>query len=85
MAKTLQQSVQQQCGYLPTCSVIADDLPSLGAIASAFASTRPRKAGGLSSIPPALYNGDELGAALVHAPLLLKMAARGHSLVGQPG
>ena len=58
----------------PTCMV--EHLPSVATVAASFASLKPRRAAGLSRIPPDFYAAAPLRSALAHIPVLLKMLAR---------
>ena len=61
---------------VPSARIIADQMPSIATLAASFSALKPRKAAGLSRIPPDFYAAHPLGAAMTHAPLILKTLTR---------
>ena len=55
---------------------VAHQMPSVATLAASFSALNPRKAAGLSRLPPDFYAAHPLGAAMTHAPLILKTLAR---------
>ncbi|CAE7576372.1 unnamed protein product [Symbiodinium microadriaticum] len=67
-------SVSHVC---PGAPILVQDLPTLAALASAFASLKCGKASGLSQIPTELYKAAPFESAMLYMPVLLKACARG--------
>ena len=55
---------------------LAEQVPPIATLAASFASLKPRRAAGLSRIPPDFYAAAPVGSALVHSPVVLKLLAR---------
>ena len=53
-----------------------EDLPTVAQLSASFASLKRNKASGIACLPAELYSQAPLGAALVHMPLVLKIASR---------
>ena len=76
-ATTLQDLQELRAAQQPRQErFLADQLPSLAALAAAFASQHSRRVPGISRLPADFYAADPLGAALVHAPIMLKALTR---------
>ena len=61
----------------PEGPIVVQDLPTITALASAFAGLKCGKASGLSQIPTELYKAAPYEFALLYMPILLKACARG--------
>ena len=74
---SIQRATRQGAEGRHVCDLIAlEQLPSISEIAQGFLALQDNKAPGASGIPAEVYRHCALGAALGHAPLFLKIAAR---------
>ena len=61
----------------PHAPILVQDMPTLVALAAAFAGLKCGKASGLSQIPTELYKAAPYESALLYMPIILKACARG--------
>ena len=59
-----------------TARFLAEQVPPVATLAASFASLKPRRAAGLSRIPPDFYAAAPVGSAIVHSPVVLKLLVR---------
>ena len=64
-----------------TLTVEASGMPTLAQVASAFAGMRSRRAPGVSGLPADIFKVCPVASAQLHAPLYLKILARGRAPV----